>query len=81
MAARFVRKLAAEIDSPADLWRLSLRLTEMRALVAEMRDRRRSVLPLVFARPIREGWIGREDPAGLYDGIGSGEFAEFGIES
>jgi hypothetical protein len=36
-------------------------------VVSEKRDRRRSVLPLVFARQIREGWTGREDPAGLSD--------------
>jgi len=36
--------------------------------VSENRDRRRSIHPLVSARQIREGWTGREDPAGLYDG-------------
>jgi len=36
--------------------------------MSEKRDRRRSVLPLVSAREIREGWIGQEGPSGLSDG-------------
>jgi len=55
-------------STPHRFWRLSLRLTETRAGAYENRDLRRSVLPLVLARQIREGWLGREDPAGLSDG-------------
>jgi hypothetical protein len=48
--------------------------------VAENRDRGRSVHPLVSARQIREGWIGRKDLAGLSDEkLGQiRESAEFG---
>jgi hypothetical protein len=61
MAAREVaRKTAAEIIDSLGLWRPSDRPTETRG-VFEKRDRRRSVHPLIFARLIREGWIGRED--------------------
>ena len=65
--------MAAEIDNLPGSWRLSLRPTERR-------DRRRSVLPLVSARQIREGWIKQEDLAGLSDEKLEQirEFAEFG---
>lgn len=68
MAARDVaRKMAAEIIDPAGLWRLSDYLAEKRKEMDEKYDYRYSVLPLVFARLIREGWIKHEDLSGLSD--------------
>jgi hypothetical protein len=68
MAAReAVRKMAAEIDDPPGLWRLSDFLTEKRKEIDEKYDYRYSVLPLVFARLIKEGWVKQEDLAGLSD--------------
>ena len=68
MAVReVVRKMAAEIEDPTGLWQLSDFLTEKRKEIDEKYDYRYSVLPLVFARLIREGWIKQEDLAGLSD--------------
>ncbi len=81
MAAReVVRKMAAEIDDPTGLWQLSEYLTDKREEVDKKYDYRYSVLPLVFARLIREGWIKQEDLAGLSDDKLEQirEFAEFG---
>jgi len=64
-ALEVVRKMAAEIDDPTDLWRLSEYLVKMRKEVDEKYDYRYSVLPIVFARLIHEEWIKPEDLAGL----------------
>jgi hypothetical protein len=73
-ALESVRKMAAEIDSPTDLWRLPLRLTGDARGMAEKRDRRRSSHPHVLARQIREGWIGQESgPLRREAGIWSGD--------
>lgn len=83
MAARdVVRKMAAEIDDPPGLWRLSDFLTEKRKEIDEKYDYRYSVLALVFARLIGEGWIKQEDLMGLSDEKLEQiqEFAETGIK-
>jgi len=51
--------------------------------IFEERDRRRSPPPLVFARPIRDGRTGREDPAGLSGGSRDRirAVSEFGFEA
>jgi hypothetical protein len=60
-----VRKMAAEIKEPADMWRLHDYMTEKRKETDEKYDYRYSVLLLVFARLMFEGWVGEEDLAGL----------------
>lgn len=62
-----VRKMALGINDPPDLWHLSEYLTMKREEVDEKYDYRYSVLPLVFARLIHEGWLIQENLAGLSD--------------
>ena len=67
-AVRLVCKMAAEIDSPTDFGgSLSASRKTARRWPRTATAAARSVLSY-FARQIREGWIGREDPAGLSDG-------------
>jgi len=76
-----VRKMAAGVDDPADLWRLSGYLTKKRKEVDEKYDYRYSVHLIVFARLICEGWLKPEDLAGLSEEKLEKirEIAEFGI--
>jgi hypothetical protein len=66
--ARNVRKMAAEINEPSDLWKIHDYLTEKRKETDEKYNYRYSVLILVFAQLIYEGWIKLEDLEGLSDG-------------
>ncbi|VVB67359.1 Uncharacterised protein [uncultured archaeon] len=63
--AESVRKMASEINDPIGLWQLHDFLTEKRKETDEKYDFRYSVLPLVFARLLCEGWIKQEDLAGI----------------
>jgi len=73
--------MAAGIDDPADLWWLSEYPTKKRKEMDEKYDYHYSVLPIVFARLICEGWIEPEDLAGLSEEKMEQiqEIAEFGI--
>ena len=62
-----VRKMAVGINDPHGLWRLLEYLTKKREEIDEKYDYRYSVLSLVFARLIHEGWLMQEDLAGLSD--------------
>jgi hypothetical protein len=63
--AENVRKMAAAIKEPSDMWRIHDYLTEKRKETDEKYDYRYSVLLWVFGRLISEGWIREEDLAGL----------------
>ena len=65
--AENVRKTAAEINEPSDLWKIHDYLTEKRKETDEKYDYRYSVLILVFARLMYEGWVRLEDLEGLSD--------------
>ena len=78
-----VRKMAIGINDQPGLWRLLEYLTKIREEMDEKYDYRYSVLPFVFARLIREGWITQEDLAGLSEEklTEIRRIAEFRIES
>ncbi len=65
--AENVRKMAAEITEPSDLWKIHDYLSEKRKETDEKYDYRYSVLILVFAKLVYEGWIRLEDLEGLSD--------------
>jgi len=65
--AENVRKMAAEINKPTDLWQLHDYLTEKRDETDQKYDYRYSVLLSVFGRLLSEGWIKEEDLEGLSD--------------
>jgi len=56
---------AAKIDEPSELWDLESWLTERRREIDKKYDYRYSVLPLVFARLLREGRLSEDDLHGL----------------
>jgi hypothetical protein len=58
-------KMTAEINEPSDIWEIHDYLTEKRNETDQKYDYRYSVLLLVFARLICEGWTREEDLAGL----------------
>lgn len=60
-----LKALAAKISGPEDLWRIHDDLTNKREAIDEKYDYRYSVLVMVFARLLREGWITEEDLKGL----------------
>jgi hypothetical protein len=62
-----VRKMALGINDLPGLWHLSEYLTKKREELDEKYDYRYSVLRFVFARLIHEGWLTKEDLAGLSD--------------
>ena len=62
-----IRKRISEVSDLAELWRLQEDLTEKRKEINEKYDYRYSVLNLVFARLISEGWLQKEDLEGLSD--------------
>ena len=57
---------AAKIGEPAELWELEDWLSERREDIDRRYDYRYSVLPMVFARLIREGRLREEDLTGLH---------------
>jgi len=60
-----VKEMASAAKTPEDIWKLHDFLTEKRNEVDEKYDYRYSVLILVFARLLREGWIELDDLKGL----------------
>jgi hypothetical protein len=60
-----VRTKAGNITKPGDIWRLHDFLTKKRKEVDEKYDYRYSVLILVFARLIKDGWLDFKDLEGL----------------
>jgi hypothetical protein len=55
------------ISEPRDLWRIHNYLTEKRDETDAKYDYRYSVLPSVFARLLKEGWLSKTDLEGLGD--------------
>lgn len=60
-----VKRMAAQIEEPQDLWKLEAHLTELRKEIDRKYDYRYSVLPMVFGALIREGHLREEDLHGL----------------
>jgi hypothetical protein len=60
-----VKKMAAGISDPEDIWKIHDYLSAQRKQFDEKYDYRYSILPLVFARLIREGWLSEADLTGL----------------
>lgn len=60
-----VKKMAAGISEPEEVWKIHDYLSAQRKQFAGKYDYRYSILPLVFARLIREGWLTEADLAGL----------------
>ncbi len=65
--AHAVRKMAAAINEPSDIWELHDYLTEKRNETDRKYDYRYSVLLSVFGLLMSEGWIKQEDLVGLSD--------------
>jgi hypothetical protein len=62
---REAKARAASLRQPSELWELESYLTERRKEIDEEFDYRYSVLPLVFARLLREGLLREEELRGL----------------
>ena len=60
-----IRTKAREISEPDSIWRFHDFLTEKRDEIDEKYDYRYSVLVLVFARLINDGWLDFDDLKGL----------------
>jgi hypothetical protein len=60
-----IRTKAREITEPDNIWRFHDFLTEKRDEIDEKYDYRYSVLVLVFARLINDGWLEFDDLKGL----------------
>ena len=60
-----LRVMASEADESDDVWRVHDFLAEKRKEMDDKYDYRYSVLILVFARLLREGWITADDLEGL----------------
>jgi hypothetical protein len=58
-------KMTVEINEPSGIWEIHDYLTKKRKETDQKYDYRYSVLLLVFARLMCEGWIREEDLAGL----------------
>ena len=56
---------AARIEEPSELWDLESWLTERRREIDRRYDYRYSILPLVFARLLRDGRLTEDDLHGL----------------
>jgi hypothetical protein len=65
--AHNVRKMAAGINEPSDIWELHDYLTEKRKETDRKYNYRYSVLLSVFGFLMAEGWIKQEDLEGLSD--------------
>lgn len=63
--AKRIRAKAERIAEPDDIWRLHDYITDKRNEIDEKYDYRYSVLIIVFARLIRDGWLSFEDLEGL----------------
>ena len=62
---REVKKKAGRLEQPSDLWKLERYLTECRKEIDSKYDYRYSVLPMVFARLVREGLLTEHELHGL----------------
>ena len=62
-----IRTKAGEITEPDNMWRFHDFLTEKREEIDEKYDYRYSVLILVFARLVNDGWLDFNDLKGLAD--------------
>jgi hypothetical protein len=60
-----LKKMAANASIPADLWKIHDYLTEQRQNVDKVYDYRYSMLILVFARLLRDGWLTEADLEGI----------------
>jgi hypothetical protein len=60
-----IRSKAREITEPDNIWRFHDFLTEKRDEIDEKYDYRYSVLVLVFARLVNDGWLDFDDLKGL----------------
>ncbi|HEV2960618.1 MAG TPA: hypothetical protein VG649_02255 [Candidatus Angelobacter sp.] len=60
-----VKDLMADLPEPRAIWVIHDYLSKQRKETDEKYDYRYSVLPLVFARLIREGWLTLDDLQGL----------------
>ena len=60
-----LRKMVDVISEPQDIWRIHDFLTEQRDETDAKYDYRYSVLPSVFARLLKDGWISEADLEGL----------------
>jgi hypothetical protein len=60
-----VKKMAAKIEQPSDLWELEDHLTERRKEIDRRYDYRYSVLPSVFGDLISEGRLKEDELQGL----------------
>jgi len=60
------KRMIAIAGTPAEIWRVHDYLSERRKTVDRIYDYRYSVLHLVFARLLREGWLTEADLAGLH---------------
>ena len=60
-----VKQRAIAIENPLEVWDLHDLLTQRRMEIDEKYDYRYSVLLIVFARLIREGWLRFEELEGL----------------
>jgi hypothetical protein len=60
-----VRKAAAALKEPDDLWKLNDYLWEQRREIGRIYDFRYSGLIMVFGCLVRDGWLKMEDLAGL----------------
>jgi hypothetical protein len=61
-----VKRMIASASTPSDIWRVHDYLSERRRTVDQIYDYRYSVLLLVFARLLRDGWLTEADLAGLH---------------
>jgi photoprotection regulator FRP-like protein len=59
------KEMALRIKTPSDLWELEDYLFEARKKNDRKYDYRYSVLPLLFAQLVREGWLKEEELGGL----------------
>jgi Photoprotection regulator fluorescence recovery protein len=62
---RETKDRAARIQKPSELWDFENWLTDRRLEIDSTFDYRYSVLPVVFARLLRDGWIKESDLLGL----------------
>ncbi len=62
-----LKEKIASADKPSDLWLIHDFLTEERKKIDDKYDYRYSVLILVFARLLKEGWLQESDLDGIED--------------
>lgn len=62
-----LREMLEGVSEPRGLWRIHDCLTERRDETDEKYDYRYSVLPFVFARLLKDGWLSEAELEGLRD--------------